>query len=165
MKIAVRLVLFAAVVAVSFWLWTVLFPSPEKVIVKKINHLATTTTLSASDGNLTRATKVGNLISYFATDAEISFDVPELNARTLSGRDEIRDVARAGFASLTTLNVQFFDVTARVGADKLTADASCTARVNAGDKRDYAIQELHFQLKKIDGDWLISRIETVKTLK
>ena len=165
MKIISRLVLLAAAVALGCWLWTVLFPSPEKLILKKISRLATTVTFSAGDGNLTRAAKVSNLIGYFATDAEISFNVTGYPPRTLSGRDEIRAAAAGGFASLNTLNVQFLDASVRLGADQQTARVSCTARVNAGDKKDYGVQEMRFQLQKIDGDWLITRAETVQTLQ
>jgi len=164
MKTTFRLVLLAAGAALGFWLWTVFFPSPEKVVLKKIASLAATATISTGTGDLTRATKVANLIGFFAVDAEISFDAPGLGAHTLSGRDEIRDAARAGFASLTTLKVQFLDVTVRIGADKQTADVNCTAKVSAGDSKDFGVQEMHFQLKIIDGTWLITRAETVKTL-
>jgi hypothetical protein len=164
MKIVLRLVLLAVVAAIVFWLWTIFFPSPEKVILQKIASLATTATFGPADGNLTRANKVSNLIGYFSTDAEISIDAPELGSRTLSGRDEIRDLARSGAAGLAALDVQFLDVSVRLGAGKTTADVSCTGRVNAGDKKDYVVMELHFQLKKIDGDWLITRVQTVKTL-
>ncbi len=164
MKTAFRLVLLAAIAALGFWLWTVLFPGPEKIIRQKIARLAATTTVDAHDSNLTRAVKVGNLIGAFAVAAEISCDVPELGSRTLSGRDEIRDTARAVLAGLTTLKVEFLDVTIHLGADKSTAEVSCTVRVDTGDKRDYGVQEMRFQLKKMDGDWLITRAETVKTL-
>jgi len=164
MKIAFRLILLATAAALGFWCWTVLFPSPEKAVLKKISSLASTATFSASDGNITRATKVSNLIGYFATDAEITFDVIGYPVRTLSGRDEIREAAAGGFTGLSTLNVQVLDFTVRIGADKLTADVSCTAKVNAGDSKDFGVQEMHFQLKKIDGDWLITKVETVKTL-
>ena len=55
-------------------------------------------------------------------------DTPELGAHTLSGRDEIRETAAGGFASLTALNVQFLDASVRLGTDKQTADVSCTAQ-------------------------------------
>jgi hypothetical protein len=165
MKIAFRLVLLAAAATLGFWFWTVLFPSPEKLVLKKISSLARTATISVSDGNITRATKVSNLIGYFAVDADIHFDVTGYPAHTLSGRDEIREAAAGGFTSLTTLTIQFLDLTVRLGADKLTADVSCTAKVNAGDSKDFGVQEMHFQLKKIAGDWLITRAETVKTLQ
>jgi hypothetical protein len=42
---------------------------------------------------------------------------------------------------------------------------SCTARVNANNSQDFGVQELRFQLRKIEGDWLITRAETVKTLQ
>lgn len=164
MKIVFRLGLLAAAAGLGFWLWLLVFPSPETLVRQKISGLAATVTLSASDGNITRATKVSNLLGYFATDAEISFNVTGYPGRTLSGRDEIRATAAAGFTSLTTLEVQFLDVNVHIGAGKQTADVSCTARVNAGDKRDYGVQELHFQLRKIDGDWRITRVETVTTL-
>ncbi len=164
MKIFSRLVLLAVAVALGFGVWAVLFPSPEKAVLKKISGLATTATISASDGNLTRAAKVSNLISYFTPDAEISFEVTDYHARTLSGREEIREAAVAGFTGLTSLKVQFLDATARIAAYQLTADVSCTARVTAGNSKEFGVQELHIQLKKIAGDWLIARVETVKTL-
>jgi len=164
MKIVSRLVLLVAAAALGFWLWTILFPSPEKLVLRKISGLAATATIGASDGNITRVTKVSNLIGYFSTDGEISFDVTGYPARTFSGRDEIREAAAIGFNSLTTLNVQFLDVSVRIGTDRQTADVSCTARVFGSEKKDYGVQEMHFQLRKIDGDWLITRAETVKTL-
>ena len=164
MKIIFRLALLAAAVALGFWLWTVFFPSPEKVVRQRIASLAATATFSASDGNITRASKASNLFGYFSTDAEISLEVMGYPAATLSGRDEIREAAARGFAGLTTLKVEFLDVSVRLGPDKQTADVSCTARVNAGDKKDFGVQEMHFHLKKVDGDWLITRAETVKTL-
>ena len=165
MKSAFRLALIAASAALGFWLWTIVFPSPEKIILKKISNLAATATINPGDGNLTRASKATSLVNQFANDAEIIFDVPGVGARTLSGREEIRETALGGFTQLTSFKVKFFDAAARVGADKQTAEATCTARVSVGDSKDFGIQELRFQLKKIDGDWRITRAETVKTLQ
>jgi len=164
MKIIFRAVFITVAAAAVFWLWTILFPSPEKLVLKKISQLAATATFTGNDGNLTRAAKVSNFIGFFSTDAEITIDAPELGVHTLSGRDEIREAAARGFTGLAALNVQFLDVGVRIGPGKQTAEVSCTARVNGNDKKDYGVQEMRFQLKKIDGDWLITRAETVKTL-
>jgi hypothetical protein len=164
MKTAFRLVFLAAVAVLGVWLWTILFPSPEKVVLKKISSLAATATVSAQDSNLIRAAKAANLVDFFTTDAQIILNVPDLPNRTLSGREEIQETALAVLANVKTLNVQFLDVTVQIGADKQAADVSCTVKVNAGDSKDYGVEELHFQFKKVDGTWLISRIETVKTL-
>jgi hypothetical protein len=52
MKIVFRLVLAAALLAFGVWLWFVLFPSPEKVIRKRLTGLAHTASFSSNEGNL-----------------------------------------------------------------------------------------------------------------
>ena len=165
MKIALRIALLAIAVGAGFWLWTMLFPSPEKQVLKKISGLAQTATFKADASNLVRAAKVSSLISYFSTDAQIVMDVPELGHGTLNGRDEIREVAAGGFTRLKSLNVKFLDATPKVSNDKLSAAVECTAEVHINDNQDFGVQELRFQLKKTDGEWRITRVETVKTLE
>jgi hypothetical protein len=164
MKTAVRLVLFAALAALGFWLWMVMFPTAEKVILKRMASLASTATFNASDSNINRASKAASLVAYFSEQAEIIIDVPGWGSRTLGNKDEIREAAYGGFAALPGLKVSFLDTTVRVGADKATAEVSCTARIFVGNDKDYGVQEIHFKLKKTDGNWLITRVETVKTL-
>jgi hypothetical protein len=165
MKIAIRLGLLAAAAGLGFWLWTILFPSPEKIVLKKIASLAATATFSADTGNIVRAGKVSNLIGYFSTDAQIVVDVPGTAAGTLDGRDAIREAAAGTFTRLKSLDVKFLDATPKVSADKQSAEVNCTAEIHLGDSKDFGVQELNFQLKKIDGDWRITRIGTVKTLR
>jgi hypothetical protein len=165
MKIAVRIVLFAVIAGAGFWLWTILFPSPEKIVLKKISSLAATANVNSGDGNITRAAKVSDLIGYFSTDAQIVVDVAGFGHGSLNGRDEIRESAAAGFTRLKSLNVKFLDATPKVAADKQSADVNCTAEIHVNDSKDFGVQELHFQFKKIDGEWRITRVETVKTLQ
>ena len=131
----------------------------------KVTKLAATTTIRPGDGTVTRVTKVSNLIGYFSPDAVITYDVTGWALRSVSGRDEIREIAAGGFANVASLSVRFQDATARVAADQQSAIVSCTVRVSAGDSKDFGIQELRLQFRKIDGDWLITRVETVKTLQ
>ena len=42
MKIIIRIALLAALAALGIWLWTVLFPRPEKVIRRRLTELART---------------------------------------------------------------------------------------------------------------------------
>ena len=164
MKIVLRVALLAIVAALGYWLWTVFFPGPEKLIQRKVTSLATTVTFNAEDSALIRAAKAASVVDYFTTAAEISVELSEMASHTLSGREEIRETALAGFTNVRALNVQFLDVTVRMGADRQIADVNCTAKVSAGDNKDYDLRELHFQFKKVDGNWLISRLETLKTL-
>lgn len=165
MKTAFRIALFAAVAALGFWLWTILFPSPEKLVLKKISGLAATATFGADAGNFTRAGKVSNLIGYFSVDAQIVVDVPGSGPGTLNGRDEIREAAAGGFSRLKSLDVKFLDATPKVSADRQSAEVNCTAEIRLDASKELGVQELRFQMKKIDGDWRITRVETVKTLQ
>jgi len=165
MKIVIRLFLLAAVVALGWWLWTALFPSPEKVVLKRMRSLAELVTFKPDISNIGRATRASEFIGYFSVDTEIVVDVPELGSHTLTGRDEVRSTASAAFAGLPGLTVNFLDTTARIGADKQSADVRCTLRVTVGNEKDYGIQEMRFKWKKIEGTWQITRAETVKTLK
>ena len=165
MKIALRLGLLAAAVAVGFWLWTILFPSAEKVIHQRMTALAQTVTFDAQANNISRATKALNFIGYFSRDAEIYVDLPGLGTHTFTGRDEIRETANSGFATIPGLKTSFLDQTIRVGADQQTAEVACTVRVLLGGDKDSGFEEMHFQWVKTDGVWLIRRAETVKTLK
>ena len=151
MKVAFRLILFAGLVALGWWFWGVCFPSPEKVVLKKMASLADTLTFGSDASNITRATKASSFIGYFSVDAQILVDVPELGSHTLNGRDEIRETGNGGFAGLPSLKVSFLDTTAKVGPDKQTADVSCTVRVVVGNNtKDFGVEEMHFRFKKID---------------
>ena len=165
MKIVCRFILLAAASAMAFWLWTALFPSPEKIILKKISSLAATASFGAGAGNVQRAGKASNVISFFAWEAQIILGATSMEPRTLNGRDEIRTAALAGFASLSSLQVKFLDVTAKIGADLQSAEVTCTAEAHTGDSKDFGVQEMRFQFRKIENDWLITRAETVKTLQ
>ncbi len=165
MKIALRIVLLAVLGAVGFWLWTVLFPGPEKICLKKMAALASTATFSAEASNITRAGKASSVVSMFSLDAQIDFDAGSSGRRTISGREEIRELALAGFGGLPSLDADFLDATAKAGADKQSAEVSCTAKIQLGGQKDYWVQEMRFQFKKIEGEWLITRAETVKTLQ
>lgn len=165
MKITFRIVLLAVAAGLGFWLWTILFPSPEKQVLKKISSLAETATLSADDGNITRAGKVSNLIGFFSADAQIVLDIPGMGHGTLNGRDEIREAAAGGFTRLKSLNVKFLDATPKVSADKQSAEVNCTAEVRMDSSKELGVQELLFYFKKLDGEWRITRVESVKTLQ
>lgn len=165
MKITFRIVLLAAVVGLGFWLWTVLFPSPEKQVLKKISRLAETATFSADANNIIRASKVSNLIGFFSTDAQIVLDIPGVGRGTLNSRDEIREAAAGGFTRLKSLDVKFLDATPKVSADKQSAKVNCTAEVRMDNSKELGVQELLLYFKKIDSEWRITRVESVKTLQ
>ena len=61
-----------------------------------------------------------------------------------------------------TLKVEFVDVLLTLAPDKQSAVADLTARMQpAGGELN--VQEIKLTLKKVDGQWLVTRAETVRT--
>jgi hypothetical protein len=164
MKIIFRLVMLAALVALGVWLWTVLFPSPGKVIHKRLVALANTVSFSSNQGNLARLAGAQNLGDFFSADVEVNIDVPGRVQERLMSRQEIVQAAVGARSTVGGLKVKFPDINITVAPDKQSAVADLTVEARVSGPQDLIVQEMKFTLRKIDGKWLVTRIETVRTL-
>ncbi len=63
-----------------------------------------------------------------------------------------------------SLNVKFLDINVIVAPDRQSATADLTVDANISDQPNTIVQEMKFTLRKIGGHWLITRVETVRTL-
>jgi len=164
MKIVFRMVVLAALAALGVWLWLVVFPDPEKAIRKRLNELAATVSYSPSQGNLARIAAVQRLAGYFGTNVEVNIDVPGRVQHTLVGREEITQTALGARAVVSSLRVKFPDINVTVAPDKQSAVADVTLDATIAGEADQLVQELKFTMQKIDGRWLITRVDTIRTL-
>jgi hypothetical protein len=165
MKKLVKLLILAVVLAgVGWWVWTTFFPSPETAIRKELNQLARAASFSPSETPLAKLANAQKLGSFFTTDVTVTVDVPGRSQQTLSGREELVQSALAARSVANGMNVEFFDIIVMLGPDQQTAMANLTARARVPGEKDFNVQELKFSLKKVGGDWLIYKVETVKTL-
>jgi len=164
MKFAVRFLLLAAAVAGCIWLWTILFPSPEKIIRLQIGRLAKAASFDSNEGTLVVLNKAERLGGFFNTNVEVNLDVPWRFQHSFASRSEITQAAAAAHSAVGGLKVEFLDVDVKIGPDKLSATADLTVRAQASNEKDFITQEMKFTFQKIDGDWLITRVETVRTL-
>ena len=163
MKIIIRIVLLVALAVLGIWLWTVLFPSPEKVIRRRLTELARTVSSSANESDLARLAAARSAAGFFAADVELNVDLPELGQRTMD-REEITQLALMGSSRAGGLQVKFPDINITVAPDKQSAVADLTVEANVSGEHDSIVREMKFTLRKTDGQWLITRIETVRTL-
>src|SRR5437773_1930056 len=164
MRIGLRLLLVAALAALGFWLWTVLFPGPEKLIRKRIAEVARLASIAPGEGLVTQGLRIQSLVNCFDPHAELTFDLPGHSQYTIAGRDEMTENAGAARRNLRFLKVELLDPNLALSPDKQSAVVDLTARVKLPDERDFIVQEMKFTLKKINGEWLIIRVETVRTL-
>lgn len=164
MKRAAQIVSVAAVIGLAFWLWTVLFPSPETVIRSRLSALAKSISFSSSGGMLAKAYNAQKAADFFTTDVDVELNVAGYDSISLHGRDEVLQIAMATHSRLTALKVEFPDMNISIGADGQTAKVNLTAKATTPGERDISAQEFNFLLKKVDGKWQIYQVETVKTL-
>lgn len=165
MKIVIRVLALASLVALGVWLGTVLFPGPEKIIRSRLTNVARTVSFAPPEGMLARAASAQKLAGFFALQTEVSIDLPGREQHDFAGRDEIAQAALLARNRFRALKVEFLDVQVSLASDQQSAIVNLTAKAKAPDEKDFFVQEMKFTLKKTDGDWLISRVETVKTLQ
>jgi hypothetical protein len=159
-----RVVLLALLVALGVWGWIWLHPSPEKIIRKKLDGLAHTATFGPNQGFLAKVASAQHLASFFATNVEVQIATPGGQQHSMAGREEIQQAALGARASLQGLSVTFPDVTVIVNADGQSAVADLTLRAGIVGNPDMIVQELKLTFRKVDNDWLIVKVETVRML-
>lgn len=164
MKIVIRFVLLAALIALGVWLYTVLFPGPEKAVRKHLTKVARLASIKPDQGLLGRASSIQELANCFAPEIEITLNLRGGSDHTFRKRDEIIEVAKLAHARFKTLQIDFLDMNVALAPDKESATVHLTAKASSSEEVDFQVQEFKFTLQKINGEWLIIRIETVRTL-
>ncbi|MGB8370974.1 MAG: hypothetical protein ACLPYZ_10985 [Limisphaerales bacterium] len=164
MKVVFRIVMFAALVALGVWLWAALFPSPEKVIRQRLVELAHTASVSSGESDLARLAAARSVAGFFSTNVELAVELPELARNSLMDRDEIMQAALMARSRAGGVQVKFPDINITVAPDKQSAVADLTVEANVSGEHNPFVQQMKFTLQKIDGRWLITRVETVRTL-
>jgi hypothetical protein len=162
---AFRLFLAVALAAAGFWAWKLLFPGPEHVIRQELAHLAAAASIAPNEAPLTKLAKAQKLASFFSIDAEVAIDMPNRSYQTFNGREEIQQAAIGARALLNSLKVHLLDADVKVAPDKQSALVRLTATADLPGEKVPEVQELELRFKKIERDWLVSRVDTVKTLR
>jgi hypothetical protein len=164
MKIILRVVLLAIVITAGVWLWTVFFPSAQKVIRQQLAAVARDASSNPNQNPLVSAANAQMLAAHFSTNVAVQLDVPGRVQHTFNSREEIAQAAVFASSSANGIQVQFLDVNVTVGPDQQSAVADLTLKAQAAGDKDFTVQEMKVTLQKTDGKWLITRVETVRTL-
>lgn len=160
-----RLFLFGALIAAGIWGWTVIFPGPEKVIRKRLLEVADLASIRSNEAPLARLSNSQKLANYAAPDVSVAINVPGRSQWTIEGRGELAQVIMSVRSHTDSLDVEFLDIVVNVAKDRQSATVNLTAKGQSHSRSgDFGVQELRFVMKKISGSWLISKVETVRTL-
>ena len=159
-----RVLVAGGFLALGVWVWTSVFPTPERVIRKRLTELAKAATVSGNEAPLAVLLNSQKLAGFFTADVEINLEVPGRAQQVLGGRDNLVQAAMQLRSAVGALQVAFYDIIVTVAPDKATAEANLTLVARPASERDKIVQELKFRLNKAEGGWRIYRLETVKTL-
>ena len=161
-----RIILLAALAALGYWGWSLLFPNPEKVIRKQLKALAREVSFGPNQGLVSTAWKATSLSTFFTTNVEVVIDVPG-SEQNIRGLDTLKGAALYARQTLRSLQIELPDINVTVQPGSETATVNLTARgvaISRNDHREDYIQELRLCLIKVKGEWLVREIVTVRTL-
>lgn len=164
-RLILRGLLLLLVLAAVLWLWRILFPGPERVIRKNLSELAQVASVAQNEGPLAQAINAQKLTTYFTSDIRIAVDVPGHSRYVLEGQDELLRSAVSARQMLPGLQIEIPDINVSLVPGKRAAVVNLTVRGRTPAEKDFLVQELQVDFKKIGRRWLINRAETIKTLR
>jgi len=165
MKLIVRLILLAGLIAFAVWSWDFFFPTPKKVIENHLVKLARLASFSSKDGEFKRLADTERIRSLLARNIHVVLDAPGGQGQTFDNREELLQAAMAARSSVKDLQAQFTDIGIIVNADQQSAVALLTVKAKIGGEPDWFIERLKFTFKNTNDEWLITGLETVKALR
>jgi hypothetical protein len=162
-----RLLPLLVVVALGvggYWLYQYLFPPHEQRIRQTLREAAGTVSFRPDTGNLSRLAAINRLATYFTEDTEVLVEVPGAPARRLSGRDDVRQVAAGTQAAVQSIQVGLRDIVVALDAGGESARVHVVVDVRIDGSADPWISEFKLVMTQRNGNWLIQRIEPVRSL-
>jgi hypothetical protein len=164
MKWVVRGILLLLFAGGAYWVWTVIFPPPDKVIRKRLGELQQIASFDSREAPFAKLTNAKRFSMFFTSDVKIIVDLPEQRG-VLQGRDELFQRAVGVRNALTGLDVKFLDINVGLGSDRASALVNLTATAKIPGEKDFMVQEMELAMGKEGGQWLIRQVKTVRTLK
>lgn len=152
-------VLLAVLIGVWAYRW---WTGEEHIIKERLNSLAVVLSPSG-DSEFTTISRIGQLRGYFAPDIRVHFGGDEVISR-----DAVLALLARWKPPSKNLKVEFVDVSVTVEED--TALASLTAKISntdasAAEDPIADAREGVLTLRKLNGEWVISSVESTETLQ
>jgi hypothetical protein len=164
MKWVARILLVLLLSAVGVWVWWRFFPNDQTAVRRQLEQDARYVSFSPGESAISKGLAINSLMDDCTDDVEISVDIQGYQRQSMSGKDELRPAATIVRAHLTSLKVEFLDMNIEVAPNRQTAIVDLTAKIRVPGEQEFFPQELKFTMKKVNGKWMIRKIETVKTL-
>lgn len=164
MKNAIRVAVLAILIGLGVWLWIYLHPTPEVAIRRRLAEVAKTVSFSGKEGMVSRAARSQKFADFFSKEVSLHIDLPEGTQHEAASRDDIAKTYLWLRWNYRSLKVDFLDPNITLGSDKKSAILEVTVKAETSSEKYFIVQELRLTLREVEGEWLILRVETIKTL-
>jgi hypothetical protein len=141
------------------------FPSEEKRVKRQFSLLSEWVSRSPEENAFTMLQKMRNVGSLFDEHCELKTDYPSLSGSYT--REEISTYVGSARSQVSRLDLKLYDLQIAFPEKKVakaTLTARLTGRSTAGEQID-EVRELECRLRKIEKQWLFSKIDVVEVLK
>jgi hypothetical protein len=157
-----RALLLACLIALGIWVWTVLFPNPEKIIRRRLAKLEQLASVSAKESPFKQAVISKRLGTFFSSDIEVAVNAEDGEVYTFHGRPEFMQAVTLARSYVNGLELQLIDPQVNVAPDRQSAAVELGVLAKVGAQKDVDFRALRLTFQKIEGDWVITRAETIK---
>lgn len=165
MKWILRLLLPVVLISLGVWLWIYLHPSPEEAIRRQLNKLAAAASFESSEGLIGRAAGAQKLAGFFAAEVSLNMEPRGIFPEQIS-RVEISEQALylRSQKEIHSFKVKILDPVITLGGDDKSAIVELTLHAETEGEKHLIVQEMKIMMRAVEDDWLIVRMETVRTL-
>jgi hypothetical protein len=161
-KRLLQIIVLLAFAVGGYFVWTWTHPSPEKAIRKQMEKLAETLAGKPGEGNFARVGGINKTLSFFTPNIYINGEgIPQVN-ESIQGQTELQ---QALFAARSRLDgaITFHEIHVIVGSEATNARVNFHAVARLSGQNEPYSQDLKAEFVKLDGKWLISRVDPIAT--
>lgn len=162
-----RRLMILALAAVAIYIAWTMWPSEEGRIRKRLGALAAavSTGTAEHETQMSRLARVARLRQFLAPDLYVDVGEPY---EPIEGRDVLLGMVARAALPPRDVSVRFVDVQVTLQADGSQATAYLTAEASsrtAEGAREIDARELQLTLRKSDREWVVSRVDLLRTLQ
>lgn len=162
MRRGATIVLVVGLVVASWLVWRWLFPSDETAIRRLVNTAVAQASWAEQDGNINRLVASERLAALCTPDVVVLMEARGVHSRRLQGREELRQAVLAARAEVAWLGLSVDGVEVSISDSGTAATVLLAATVRMDRLSEPLLQDYKLALSKLEGDWLLSRVEPVR---
>jgi hypothetical protein len=165
MKRLFRVVLVLVLIGLGIWLWRYFNPAPEEAIRRHLHKLAEVGSFEPGEGLVAREVAAQKIGAFFGPEIFFNVEPRDLFPESMTREDLVSNVGILRSSQyIRSLRLKVLDPIITLGADAKSAIVELTLHAESPGERHLLVQEMKFTMKQVEDDWLIVRVETVRTL-